>query len=69
MPLFIACIVILLGGATLVYLHCTHCKHIWRILETYHRIDDDGKIVGWSTFYECTKCKQLKVKEKNDDSL
>ena len=69
MPVFIASIVILFCGALLVYLHYTYCRHKWRILDNYHRMDEDGNIVGWSTFYECTKCGYLKVKEKNDDSL
>lgn len=65
MPLFIACIVILFCGAMLAYLHFTHCNHKWRILETYHRMDDEGNLTGWCTFYECTKCKHLKTKDKD----
>ena len=69
MTMFIVAIVIVFSITMLLYLNYTYCRHDWRIMETYHRMNDNGEISGWSTFYECTKCRELKVKEKDYDSL
>lgn len=69
MPLFIVAVVIAFCIAMLLYLNYTYCRHDWRIMETYHRMDEDGNINSWSTFYECSKCRELKVREQDYDSL